>query len=666
MVENSKKQKCSISEEDISTLLQRYTATTLLALLQEVELCADVKLDWKELVKKSNTGITNAREYQMLWRHLAYRGGLDEKLEDGAEPLDDDSDLECELEPFPSASNEASVEAAACVKVLIASGSSNSCPLNNSVEAPLTINAPNGQSCIDAAESSQLACSVQGMNITVPVSVQRYPFSTELPGGKVTGVKRRRLPKWSEAEDEELLAAVEKFGVGNWTSMVREGFKGDRNAHQLSQRYKLIMKKQGNNDSGERSTAPRITEAQPATRAAPNSGERSTDSRFSEAILATRCALSQALGPKPKPNLTATCSSALKTLPSSSVLPRPAAAKTPNQVQRQSQQSSSTSVLPPPAAAKTSNQIQRQSQQGSIATKSPPVQQMSSLKSQTAFKQPKSMSCTSVLPTAESKVKVQSQPQSQQSSLKTEPSPAEASGSTMKSQTPLKKPPAKSFQSSCSILEATAVAAGARIGSPKTAASLLKAANSPHVIRVPSPSGGPTVKHNKPGMASVRPGMSAELPSISHGLKSTIYSSSAKPSPMVKSTSSQQCNAVAAGTTAECAPKQGLMAAKEIKGADSVLGSSASEEQVRQNGKCTSTTELCKSVEGHKAENLAPVVENHKVIVEHPKESSLTDDKQVDVDVQRPGENLVPDMIKKQGGSSSVLEESISKVTAAS
>ena len=40
-----------------------------------------------------------------------------EKLEDRAQPLDDDSDLEYDLEAFPSISTEASAEATACVKV---------------------------------------------------------------------------------------------------------------------------------------------------------------------------------------------------------------------------------------------------------------------------------------------------------------------------------------------------------------------------------------------------------------------------------------------------------------------------------------------------------------------------------------------------------------------
>ena len=38
-------------------------------------------------MKKSATGISNVREYQMLWRHLAYRHSLPESFEVGAEPL---------------------------------------------------------------------------------------------------------------------------------------------------------------------------------------------------------------------------------------------------------------------------------------------------------------------------------------------------------------------------------------------------------------------------------------------------------------------------------------------------------------------------------------------------------------------------------------------------
>ncbi|CAL5409933.1 unnamed protein product [Camellia sinensis] len=46
----------------------------MLTLLQEVAHVQDVKIDWNALVKKTATGISNVREYQMLWRHLSLDG----------------------------------------------------------------------------------------------------------------------------------------------------------------------------------------------------------------------------------------------------------------------------------------------------------------------------------------------------------------------------------------------------------------------------------------------------------------------------------------------------------------------------------------------------------------------------------------------------------------
>ncbi|XP_039171634.1 uncharacterized protein LOC104449190 isoform X2 [Eucalyptus grandis] len=224
------KRKGSISEEDISTLLQRYSATAVLCLLQEVAQFQGVKVDWNELVKKTSTGITNAREYRTLWRHLAYRSTLPEKLEDGDEPLDDDSDLEYELEAFPAVSTEASTEAAACVK---------------------------------------------GVNITVPVSVRKQPLPavTSNEGLDVNGLasgnnaSRKKRKPWSEAEDLELIAAVQKCGEGNWANILKADFKGDRTASQLSQRWAIIRKRHGNLNVGiANSTGPQLSEAQLAAR----------------------------------------------------------------------------------------------------------------------------------------------------------------------------------------------------------------------------------------------------------------------------------------------------------------------------------------------------------------------------------------------------------------
>ncbi|KAK4726253.1 hypothetical protein R3W88_031170 [Solanum pinnatisectum] len=250
-----KKQKCFISEEDIAILLQRYSVSTVLAILQEVGQVADEKIDWNAMVRKSATGITNAREYQMLWRHLAYRHGLVDKFDDEAQPLDDDSDLEYELEAFPAVSSEASAEAAASAKMLIASGAPNDANVLNgsTIEAPLTINIPNGQTSRTGMDNSFQGTSMHGTNITVPVAVQKQPLSTVVaaegldthgPGCTNLPPRRKRKP-WSEAEDVELIAAVQKCGEGNWANILKGDFKGDRTASQLSQRWAIIRKRQG-------------------------------------------------------------------------------------------------------------------------------------------------------------------------------------------------------------------------------------------------------------------------------------------------------------------------------------------------------------------------------------------------------------------------------------
>ncbi|KAJ8561396.1 hypothetical protein K7X08_027586 [Anisodus acutangulus] len=255
MFEKSKKHKCFVSEEDISILLQRYPATTMLAVLQEVVQVADEKIVWDALVRKSTTGIANAREYQMLWRHLAYRHSLNDKLDDGAQPLDDDSDLEYELEAFPAVSSEASAVAAACVKVLIASGVPNDANMLNgsTVETPLTINIPNGQSSRSGMDNSLQGTSMHGTNITVPVAVQKQPlstvaaaegFDTNRPACTNVPPRRKRKP-WSAAEDLELIAVVQKCGEGNWANILKGDFKGDRTASQLSQRWAIIRKRKG-------------------------------------------------------------------------------------------------------------------------------------------------------------------------------------------------------------------------------------------------------------------------------------------------------------------------------------------------------------------------------------------------------------------------------------
>ncbi|KAF8110074.1 hypothetical protein N665_0088s0085 [Sinapis alba] len=246
MVDSSnKRRKRTISEGDIATLLQRYDVKTILRLLQEMSFySSDVKMDWNELVKKTTSGITNAREYQMLWRHLSYRDPLLLPVEDDAQPLEDDSDMECELEASPAVSVEASVEAIAHVKVLAASyvPRESNIPDESTSEAPLTINIP--YSLPKGTQESPW--SSRGMNITFPVCLQKV---TSTEGINVNGsagssmASRKTRKKWSAEEDAELIAAVKRCGEGNWAHIARGEFRGIRTASQLSQRWPHIRKR---------------------------------------------------------------------------------------------------------------------------------------------------------------------------------------------------------------------------------------------------------------------------------------------------------------------------------------------------------------------------------------------------------------------------------------
>lgn len=118
--------------------------------------------------------------------------------------------------------------------------SSSTVPNGSTVEAPLTIKIPSGQAARVSSESSHPSSFVRGRtNITVPVSVQKQPTSTEgldtdgLAGGNPP--PRRRRKPWSAAEDLELIAAVKKCGEGNWANILKGDFKSERSASQLSQ-----------------------------------------------------------------------------------------------------------------------------------------------------------------------------------------------------------------------------------------------------------------------------------------------------------------------------------------------------------------------------------------------------------------------------------------------
>lgn len=242
-----KLKKVAVTEEDVCTLLQRYSASTVLALLREVAQFPEVKIDWQALVKKTKTGIRTAREYQMLWRHLAYRKPLIESVDPEDQPLDDDSDLECELEACPPVSNEAMMEASNCVKVL-ASGLANESSIPNS----------------SSVEGGALHVNMSNISSENPQAAVIFGEGLDVNG---SAINRKRRKPWSEEEDLELITAVQKFGEGSWAAIIKGEFKGNRNATQLAQRWNIIRKKQGTlNIGGAKIVSPQLTEAQLATR----------------------------------------------------------------------------------------------------------------------------------------------------------------------------------------------------------------------------------------------------------------------------------------------------------------------------------------------------------------------------------------------------------------
>lgn len=213
-----------LSEGDVALLLRRYTTSTVLALLHEVYNATGSKLNWTSVVKNSNTGIKNAREYQTLWRHLAYRSNLPDNFEDDAEPLEDESDLEFEVEPLPGVSSDVASNVAACVKVLSTGSTANASSKNQ--EAFFVIDIPNSSSGWEVRINGQVSnVIVQGANTP----------ESQPPR------KKRKL--WTSEEDQELIAAVEKCGEGNWATMLKGAFKHERTAAQLSQRWALIRKR---------------------------------------------------------------------------------------------------------------------------------------------------------------------------------------------------------------------------------------------------------------------------------------------------------------------------------------------------------------------------------------------------------------------------------------
>ncbi|WJX34938.1 hypothetical protein P8452_22995 [Trifolium repens] len=448
MLENKPK-KLTFSEIDAATLTQRYDAATVLTVLQELTHYTESKFDWNELVKKTTSGISNAREYQMLWRHLAYRYNLPENLdEEGDDPMDDDSDIDCELESFPPTSGESTLEPSACVKVIIASRTlSEATPSSSTIEAPLTVNFPVCRSSRTPKEILLPSNLMEQTSIMFPVFVNRQTLPTvsstdalETKGtvGGTMASKRKRKG-WSEEEDNELRAAVQRWGEGNWATMAKgDHFSIKRTATQLSQRWSALRKKDGSANSSANPVTPPVT----------------TNTQYTAEQLATRHSLNLALD-MPFKKLTApgmtdpgrTSTSIKNQVQSrkttqvstvrSSVPPQAQVSTVRSSVPPQAQVSTVRSSVPPQTQVSTvRSSVPPQTQVSTVRSSVPPQTQVSNVRSSVPTQTQVSNVRSSVPPQAQvSTVRSSVPPQAQVSTVRSSV-PPQAQISTVRSSVP--------------------------------------------------------------------------------------------------------------------------------------------------------------------------------------------------------------------------------------
>lgn len=120
------------------------------------------------------------------------------------------------------------------------------------IEAPLSINVPVSVSSTIIEESSQFSNSrTQDTNIAFPVTVKRRALpnvpssrAVGISGGPIssnTSIKKKRAA-WSEEEDMQLRAAVERWGEGNWANMARrDDFPIKRSSSQLCKVFSFTL-----------------------------------------------------------------------------------------------------------------------------------------------------------------------------------------------------------------------------------------------------------------------------------------------------------------------------------------------------------------------------------------------------------------------------------------
>lgn len=152
----------------------------------------------------------------------------------------------------------------------------------------MTVNFPVYRSSRTSKEISQPSNLTEQTSITFPVTVQRQKLRTvsatdaletkRIVGGTSTTASKRKRKEWSEEEDNQLRAAVQRCGEGNWVAMAKgDRFPIKRSATELSQRWSALRKKDGSANSG--STATTVT----------------TNTEYTAEQLATRHSLNLAL-----------------------------------------------------------------------------------------------------------------------------------------------------------------------------------------------------------------------------------------------------------------------------------------------------------------------------------------------------------------------------------
>uniref|UniRef100_A0A0D9VGY9 Uncharacterized protein n=1 Tax=Leersia perrieri TaxID=77586 RepID=A0A0D9VGY9_9ORYZ len=246
------KRKRSFSEDDAYLVLHRYQPATILTMMQEMGKHVQPGrrgIDWRALVRRTSTGITSPREYQMLWRHFAYGHELVESVVPGALPLEDDSDLECDIEIVPTPGNEALAEATSFAKSII-SGSSREQASGQRVNSEANALNTQNEKIVRVPSDKQLVPSQGLTNGTGPVSSLKQPSnagSSSDPFESNGHAKKKKKPKpWSKEEDGELAAGVQKYGEGKWQDILDEyRFDSSRSYLQLQQRWAFICKRQG-------------------------------------------------------------------------------------------------------------------------------------------------------------------------------------------------------------------------------------------------------------------------------------------------------------------------------------------------------------------------------------------------------------------------------------